>query len=129
VDELGLELVKALSLVYTYLLVLPLGFVYAMRVNEVFSEIIDHLGNYLEGVSSIRLVLSVQVALSVSINNVEDVIYTSVLICEVVGVDLEFVNDLDVLVVVSRTNAVAKLCWIRDLSGAGLTILIAFLFD
>jgi hypothetical protein len=129
VDELGLKLVKALSLVYTHLLVLPLGFAYAMRVDEVFSEVVDHLGNCLEGVSGIGLVSSVQVTLSVSISNVEDVIHTSVLICEVVGVDLEFANDLDVPVVVSRTNAVAELCWIRDLSGAGLTILMAFLFD
>jgi hypothetical protein len=59
VDELGLKLVKALSLVYTHLLVLPLGFAYAMRVDEVFSEVIDHVGNYLEGVNGIGLVSSV----------------------------------------------------------------------
>ena len=100
-DELGLELVEALSLVYIYLLVFPLGFVYAIRVNEIFSEIVDHLGNYLEGVSSIRLVSSIQVVLSVSISSIEDVVYTSVLICEVVGIDLEFANNLDVLVVIS----------------------------
>jgi hypothetical protein len=101
VDELGLKLVKALSLVYTHLLILPLNFMYAIRVNEMFSKVIDHLGNYLEGVSDIGLISSVQVALSVSINSVKDVIHTSVLICEVVGVDLEFANDLDVPVVVS----------------------------
>jgi hypothetical protein len=59
VNELGLELVKALSLVYTHLLVFPLGFAYAIRVNEVFFEVIDHLGNCLEGVSGIGLVSSV----------------------------------------------------------------------
>ena len=128
-DELGLELVEALSLVYTYLLVFPFDFAYAIRVNEVFSEIVDYLGDCLEGVSGIGLVSSVQVALSVSINSVKDVIYTSVLICEVIGIDLEFANDLDVLVVVGRVNTVTELCWIRDLSGMGLTILMAFLFD
>jgi hypothetical protein len=102
--------VKALSLVYTHLLIFPLNFAYAIRVDEVFSEVIDHLGNYLEGVNGIGLISSVQVTLSVSINNVKDVIYTSVLICEVVGIDLEFANDLNVLVIVSRTNAVTKLC-------------------
>jgi hypothetical protein len=129
VDELGLELVKALSLVYTHLLVLPLNFTYAMRVNEVFSKVINHLGNCLKGVSNIRLISSVQVTLSVSINNVKDIIYTSVLICKVVNINLEFANDLDMLVVISWINAVVKLYWIRDLNGTGLTILIAFLFD
>ena len=100
-DELGLELVKALSLVYIYLLVLPLNFMYAIRVNEVFFKVIDHLGNYLEGVSSIRLISSIQVTLSVFINNVKDVIYTSVLIYKVININLEFVNDLNVLIIIS----------------------------
>jgi predicted neutral ceramidase superfamily lipid hydrolase len=59
VDKLGLELVKALSLVYTYLLILLLNFMYMIRVNEVFFKVIDHLGNYLKGVNSIELILSV----------------------------------------------------------------------
>ncbi len=91
---------KALSLVYTHLLVFPLSFIYAMRVNKVFSEVVNHLGSYLEGVSGIRLVLSVQVALSVSISSIKDIVYTSVLICKVVSINLEFANNLDVLVVV-----------------------------
>jgi hypothetical protein len=129
VDKLGLELVETLSLVYIYLLVLPLGFVYTIRVNEVFSEIVDYLGGCLEGISDIGLVSSVQVALSVSISSIEDIIYTSILICKVVGVDLEFANNLDVLVVIGRTNTVTELYWIRNLSGTGLIIFMAFLFD
>ena len=46
-----------------------------------------------------------------------------------VGINLEFANNLDVLVVIGRTNTITKLYWIRDLSGAGLIILIAFLFN
>jgi hypothetical protein len=59
VDKLGLKLVKALSLVYTYLLILSLNFIYVIRVNEVFFKVIDHLGNYLKGVNSIKLISSV----------------------------------------------------------------------
>ena len=58
-DKLGLELVETLSLVYIYLLVFPFSFVYMIRVDEVFSKVIDYLGNYLEGVSDIGLVSSV----------------------------------------------------------------------
>ena len=58
-DKLGLELVETLSLVYMYLLVLLLGFVYTIRVDKVFFEIVDYLNNYLEGVSGIGLVSSV----------------------------------------------------------------------
>ena len=59
VDKLSLEFVEALSLVYIYLLIFPLGFVYIIRVDKVFSEIVNHLDNYLEGVSDIGLVSSV----------------------------------------------------------------------
>ena len=53
----------------------------------------------------------------------------NILICKVIGINLEFANNLDILVVIDRTNIVIKLCWIRDLSGTGLIILMAFLFD
>jgi hypothetical protein len=93
--------VKALSLVYTHLLVLLLGFAYVIKINEVFFKVIDHLGNCLKGVNGIGLVSSVQVTLSISINNIKDVIYMSVLIYKVVNVNLEFANDLDVPIIVS----------------------------
>jgi hypothetical protein len=100
-----------------------------IRINEIFSEIVNYLGNYLEGVSSIGLVSSIQVVLNVSISNIKDIVYISILICEVVGINLEFANNLDVPVVIGRTNTIVELYWIRDLSGTGLIILIAFLFD
>ena len=58
-NKLGLELVKVLNLIYIYLLIFPLSFVYIIRVNKVFSEIVDYLDNYLEGVSGIGLVSSI----------------------------------------------------------------------
>ncbi len=110
VDKFGLELVEALVLVYMHLLVFTLSFAYIIRVNKVFTEVVDYLGSCLERVGSIGLILSVQVMLCVSISSVKDVVYTSILICEVVGINLEFANDLDVLVVVGRTSTVAELC-------------------
>jgi len=128
VYKLGLKLVKTLSLVYIYLLIFPLSFVYTIRVNEVFFKVVDHSSNYFEGINGIKLVSSIQVTLSVSISSIKDIIYTSILIYEVIGVDLEFANDLDVLVVIGRINTVNKLCWIKDLNRAGLMILMDFLF-
>ncbi len=42
-----------------HLLILTLSFAYTMRVNEVFTKVVDYLSSYLEGVSSSGLVLSV----------------------------------------------------------------------
>ena len=53
----------------------------------------------------------------------------SVLICKVISINFEFTNNLDILVVIDRTNIIIELYWIRDLSGMGLIILMAFLFD
>ncbi len=110
VDKLGFKLVKALSLVYTHLLIFTLSFAYIIRVNKVFSKVVNYLGSYLEGISSIRLITSIQVALSVSISSIKDIIYTSILICEMVSIDLEFANNLDLLVVIGRAIAITKLC-------------------
>ena len=57
--KLGLKLVKTLSLVYIYLLIFPLNFIYIIRINKVFSEIVDYLDNYLEGISDIGLISSI----------------------------------------------------------------------
>ena len=59
IDKLSLKLVKVLSLVYIYLLIFPLNFIYIIRINKVFSEIVDYLDNYLEGISDIGLISSI----------------------------------------------------------------------
>jgi hypothetical protein len=51
--------VKALGLIYIYLLILTLSFVYIIRVNKVFTKVVDYLGSYLKRVGSIRLILSI----------------------------------------------------------------------
>jgi hypothetical protein len=100
-NKLGLKLVKALSLVYIHLLVLLLNFMYAIRVNEMFFKVINYLGNYFKGVNGIKLILSIQVTLSVSINNIKDVIYTSIFIYKVININLKFINDLNILIIIS----------------------------
>ncbi len=42
-----------------YLLILTLSFIYIIRVNKVFAEIVNYLSSYIERVSSIRLILSI----------------------------------------------------------------------
>ena len=59
IDKLDFELIETLNLVYIYLFIFPLNFVYIIRINKVFSEIVDYLGNYLKGISGIGLVLSI----------------------------------------------------------------------
>ncbi len=61
--------------------------------------------------------------LSVSFSIIEDIIYIGILIYVVVNIDLEFANDLDLLVVVSRVSAVIKLRGVQDSCRAELTIL------
>ncbi len=48
--------------------------------------------------------------LCVSISSIKDIVYMSVLICKVVSIDLEFANNLDVLVVIGRTSTITELC-------------------
>ncbi len=57
--KLGLELIEALGLVYTHLLIFTLYFTYIIRVNKVFTKVVDYLVGYRKGVSSTRLILSV----------------------------------------------------------------------
>jgi hypothetical protein len=59
VDKLGLKLVEGLDLVYSQLLVFTSSFIYIVRVNKVFIEIVNYLYSYLERVSSIRLIASI----------------------------------------------------------------------
>jgi hypothetical protein len=42
VDELGLELMEGLNLVHSQLLVFTSSFAYAVRVDEVFTEVVDY---------------------------------------------------------------------------------------
>ena len=59
VYEFGLELMEALGLVYMHLLIFTLCFAHLIRVNKVFTEVVDYLSGYLKGVSSIRLIPSI----------------------------------------------------------------------
>ncbi len=93
-----------------HLLILTLSFAYIIRVNKVFTEVVNYLSSYLKEVSNSRLILSIQVVLGVSISSIKDIVYTSVLICKVVSINLEFANNLDVLVVISRASTIIKLC-------------------
>jgi hypothetical protein len=59
VDKLGLELMEGLNLVYLQLLVFISSFIYVVRVNEVFTKVVNYLYSRLERVSSIRLISSI----------------------------------------------------------------------
>ena len=59
INKLNLKLVKVLNLVYIYLLIFPLDFVYIIKINKVFFEIIDYLNNYFKGISNIRLISNI----------------------------------------------------------------------
>jgi hypothetical protein len=59
VYKFSLKLIEALGLVYIYLLIFMLYFIYIIRVNKVFTKVVNHLSSYLKGVSSIRLILSI----------------------------------------------------------------------
>ena len=129
INKFGFKLVKALGLVYIYFFVFIFGFIYIIKINKIFTEIIDYLGNRFKRIGNIGLISSIQVMLYVSVNSVKDIIYTSIFICKVVGINLEFINNLNIPVIVGWTSTVAKLYWIGNLSGADLTIFIDFLFD
>ncbi len=60
--------------------------------------------------------------LSVSFSIIKDIVYTGIFICVVVGVNLEFANNLDLLVVVSRASAIVELRGVRNSYRAELTI-------
>jgi hypothetical protein len=58
VDELGLELIESLNLLHSQVLVFTSSLTYTVRVNEMFTEVVDHLLSCLEGISSVRLISS-----------------------------------------------------------------------
>jgi hypothetical protein len=59
VDKLGLKLIEGLNLIYLQLLIFISSFIYIVRVNKVFTEVVDYFYSCLERVSSIRLVSSI----------------------------------------------------------------------
>jgi hypothetical protein len=100
VDELGLELMESLNLLHSQVLIFASGLTYAVRVDEIFTEVVDHLLSCLEGIGGVRLVSSEQVLLGVAFGAVKDIVHTSVLVSIVVGIDFEFAHDLDLPIVV-----------------------------
>jgi hypothetical protein len=58
VDELSLELMESLNLLYSQVLVFASSLTYAIRVNKMFTEVVDHLLSCLEGISGVRLISS-----------------------------------------------------------------------
>jgi hypothetical protein len=58
VDKLSLELIESLNLLYSQVLIFASSFIYAVRVNEMFTEVVDYLLSYLKGISGVRLISS-----------------------------------------------------------------------
>jgi hypothetical protein len=58
VDELGLELMESLNLLYSQVLIFASSLTYTVRVNEIFTEVVDYLLSCLEGISGVRLISS-----------------------------------------------------------------------
>jgi hypothetical protein len=58
VDELSLELMESLNLLYSQVLVFASSLMYAVRVNEMLTEVVDYLFSRLEGNGGVRLVSS-----------------------------------------------------------------------
>jgi hypothetical protein len=92
--------VKDLNLVYSQLLIFTSSFVYAVRVNEVFTEIVNYLHSYLKRISGIRLIVSIQVVLSITFHIIKNIVYAGVLISVVVYINFEFTNNLDLLIII-----------------------------
>jgi hypothetical protein len=58
VNKLGLKLIENLNLLYSQVLIFVSSLTYAVRVNEIFTEVIDYLLSYLKGISGVRLISS-----------------------------------------------------------------------
>ena len=57
-NKLGLKLIESLNLLYSQVLIFASSLIYAVRVNEIFTEVVNYLLNYLKGISGVRLILS-----------------------------------------------------------------------
>jgi hypothetical protein len=49
---------ESLNLLYSQVLVFASSLIYVVRVNEIFTEVVNYLLSYLKGISGIRLILS-----------------------------------------------------------------------
>jgi hypothetical protein len=58
VDKLGLKLMESLNLLYSQVLIFASSLIYTVRVNEIFTEVVDYLLSYLKGISGVRLISS-----------------------------------------------------------------------
>ncbi len=58
-DKLSFKLIKALSLVYIYFFIFILSFIYVIKVNKIFFEIVDYLGSYLKRIGGIRFIINI----------------------------------------------------------------------
>jgi hypothetical protein len=58
VDKLSLKLIESLNLLYSQVLVFTSSLTYIVRVNEMFTEVVDYLLSCLKGISGVRLILS-----------------------------------------------------------------------
>jgi hypothetical protein len=58
VDKLGLKLIESLNLLYSQVLIFASSLIYAVRVNEIFTEVVNYLLSRLKGISGVRLISS-----------------------------------------------------------------------
>jgi hypothetical protein len=58
VNKLGLKLMESLNLLYSQVLVFVSSLTYIVRVNEIFTKVVDYLLSYLKGISGVRLISS-----------------------------------------------------------------------
>jgi hypothetical protein len=91
---------ESLNLLYSQVLIFTSSLTYVVRVNKIFTEVVDYLLSYLKGISSVRLISSKQVLLGVTFGIVKDIVYAGIFISIVVGINFEFAHDLDLLIVI-----------------------------
>jgi hypothetical protein len=58
VNKLGLKLIESLNLLYSQVLIFVSSLTYMVRVNEIFTKVVDYLLSYLKGISGVRLISS-----------------------------------------------------------------------
>ncbi len=58
-DKLSFKFIKALNLVYIYLFIFIFSFIYIIKVNKIFSEVVDYLDSYFKKIGSIKLIINI----------------------------------------------------------------------
>jgi hypothetical protein len=109
INKAGLEFIERLIKNHLERLVFITGLFDTVRVRVNVSQVSDHLLIRLESAESVWLVSFVQILLRISFGYIKDVIHSGYFSREVVGIDLEFANDLYVPKVKSRLNAIREL--------------------